>query len=374
VSGLYVHVPFCGSICSYCHFPRTADHDRDARARYVAGVAREFDLRRETCPVLRDGRRELRTAYLGGGTPSQLEPELMADLLAATVERLPRAPDFELTAEANPETLTDATAAAWRDLGIGRVSLGIQSLDRRVLDLLGRACDPATARESLARACRIFPRVSADWIVGPGLEEKALLAELAEAADRGVEHFSVYILELHAGTRLVERIRAGEVVLPPDPVTEALYLAVVAHLDRLGFPQYEVSNFARPGAESRHNQGYWRGRPWLGLGPGAHGYWGRRRYANHPGLAAWHADLDAGRIPEAGVDPLDRSARRLEGLILALRTRAGVALDRLPAGALDLERGVAEGLWELRDGRLVLTPRGFLRIDTIEERLAKLTP
>ena len=159
-----------------------------------------------------------------------------------------------------------------------------------------------------------------------------------------------------------------------DPETESLYLAVVEHLERLGFPQYEVSNFARPGAESRHNRGYWRGRPWLGLGPGAHGFWGHRRYANHGDLTSWHRDLEAGRVPEASVDPLDRSARYLERLILALRTSEGVDLDLLPRGALDLERGRAEGLWDFRSGKLILSPRGFLRIDTIEERLARLTP
>jgi len=374
VSGLYVHVPFCGSICSYCHFPRTADHDAAARARYVAGVRREFSLRRERCAVLRDGRRRLETAYLGGGTPSLLEPSLMADLLAGTVGRLPCAEDLELTAEANPESLDETVATAWRDLGIGRVSLGIQSLEPRVLALLGRAADPATARAALARACRTFARVSADWIVGPGLTRDRLLAELSEAADLGVEHFSVYILELHAGTPLAARVAAGKVALPADAETEALYLAVVDHLGGLGFRQYEVSNFARPGAESRHNRAYWRGRPWLGLGPGAHGYWGRRRYANFPRPEDWHAALDAGRIPEAEVDPLDRAARRLERLILGLRTRRGVPLALIPAGALDLERGRAEGLWELDGRRLALTPRGFLRIDTIEERLAQLTP
>lgn len=374
MSGLYVHVPFCGSLCSYCHFPRTADHDPGARARYVEGVRREFEMRLDRCAVLRDGRRLLETAYLGGGTPSQLEPGLMTDLLAGTVGRLPQASDFELTAEANPETLTEELAGAWRDLGIGRVSLGVQSLDRGVLDLLGRACDPETARTALGRACRTFERVSADWIIGPGLEKSKLLAELDEAVDLGVEHFSVYILELHEGTRLVERVRMGEVVLPPDPVTAALYLSVVDHLEKSGFPQYEVSNFARPGAESRHNRNYWSGRPWLGLGPGAHGFWGRRRYANHRGLKAWHADLVAGRVPEAEVDPLDRSARRLEHLILRLRTARGVAVADLPAGALDLDRGVDEGLWRVEGERLALTPRGFLRIDTIEDRLAKLTP
>jgi len=374
VSGLYIHVPFCGSICSYCHFPRTAEHDARARRRYAEGVCQEFALRWEACSALRGGRRPLETAYLGGGTPSQLEPNLMSDLLAGTVGRLPLARDFELTAEANPETLTGEVATAWREFGINRVSLGVQSLDPMVLDLLGRACDPTTARESLARACRTFERVSADWIVGPGLRRADLLAELEEAADLGVEHFSVYILELHQGTRLAEDVAAGKVALLPDRKTEDLYLSVVDHLERLGFPQYEVSNFARPGAESRHNRNYWRHRPWLGLGPGAHGFWGRRRYANHADLAGWHRDLEGGRVPEASVDPLDRSARRLERLILALRTREGVDLAGLPAGALDLDRGRAEGLWEVRAGNLILTPRGFLRIDTIEDRLARLTP
>ncbi len=372
--GLYIHVPFCGSICSYCHFARTADHGPEIRARYVETVLAEFELRRSRCTILGSGRRLLETCYLGGGTPSELEPELMARLLAGTVGRLGLAPDFELTAEANPETLTEVTARSWFELGISRVSLGVQSLDPGVLKLLGRACDPATAREGLKRACRIFPRVSADWIIGPGLEREALLAELTEAADLGVEHFSVYILELHAGTRLASLADQGVWSPASDRETEQLYLAVIEHLAALGVPQYEVANFARPGAESRHNRNYWLGRPWLGLGPAAHGFWGRRRYANFDSLADWRAAVEEGRLPEAEVDPLDRSARRLERLILALRTRRGVPLELLPRRGWDTEQGLREGLWEVREGRLVLTGRGFLRIDSIEERLAGLTP
>jgi oxygen-independent coproporphyrinogen-3 oxidase len=264
-------------------------------------------------------------------------------------------------------------ATAWRDLGIDRVSLGVQSLDSDVLDLLGRACAPDAAAAALERACRLFPRVSADWIVGPQVTWPRLERELELAAGFGVEHFSVYILELHAGTLLYDRVASGRVVLPPDERVEEIYLAMVGHLADLGFRQYEVSNFARPGAESRHNRNYWRGRPWLGLGPGAHGYWGRQRYANHRDLASWHADIAVGRLPVAGTDPLDPAARRLERLILGLRTTGGVELDRLPAQGLDIERGRREGLWEAEGGRLVLTARGFLRIDSIEAALARLT-
>lgn len=372
--GIYIHVPFCGSICSYCHFARTAEHDPDLHRRYVDGVLRELALRRESCRTLRDNRRALSTCYLGGGTPSLLAPDLMRRLLAGVLAGIPTTADFELTAEANPESLTSDVALAWREIGIGRVSLGVQSLQPEVLKLLGRRCDPATARRALSLACRVFPRVSADWIIGPGLARGPLLAELSEAADLGVEHFSVYILELHRGTRLERRVAAGEVLLPPDHKTEELYLAVVEHLASLGVQQYEVSNFARPGAESRHNRNYWRHRPWLGLGPGAHGYWGRRRYGNLPEIESWLAALAAGRLPEAEVDPLDRQALRLERLILALRTKRGVPLPRLPLGAAELARGQSEGLWTVTADHLVLTSRGFLRIDSIEERLARLTP
>ena len=130
-----------------------------------------------------------------------------------------------------------------------------------------------------------------------------------------------------------------------------------------------MANFARPGAESRHNRAYWRRRPYLGLGPGAHGFWADRRYANHQSLAGWLADLDLGRLPEAGIDPLDLAARRLERVVLALRTREGVPIRWL-AGA-DLGRGLAEGLWRVGNGRLQLTRRGFLRIDGIEEALTR---
>jgi len=371
--GLYIHVPFCGSICSYCHFARTAEHSNELRTRYVDGVLRELALRRQACAVLRVQRRALSTCYLGGGTPSELEPELMERLLEGVLGGFARTEDFELTAEANPESLTPELAHVWRELGIGRVSLGVQSLDAAVLKLLGRQCDPSTARRALALACKVFPRVSADWIIGPGLEREPLLAELSEAATLGVEHFSVYILELHPGTRLERRVEQGDVLLLPDYKTEELYLAVVEHLAGLGVMQYEVANFARPGSESRHNRNYWRHRPWLGLGPGAHGYWGRRRYGNYGEISQWLGALAEGRLPEESVDPLNRRALKLERLILGLRTKRGVPLAQLPPGSLDVPRGQSEGLWDLVDGHLVLTSRGFLRIDSIEERLARLT-
>lgn len=368
--GLYVHVPFCASLCSYCHFVRTADSNPAVRARYVDDLLRELRLRSENCAILRDRSRPLDSAYFGGGTPSLLEPDLATRLLQGTMGTFACAAGFEATLEANPESLDEARIDAWQAAGIGRISLGVQSLRPGVLQLLGRAASPARSREALRLACRRFARVSADWILGPALRTDRLQDELAEAIDLGVEHFSLYILEVHAGTTLERRIAAGQVRLPADAETERLYLAAGEYLESRGIFQYEVANFARPGAESRHNRAYWSGRPYLGLGPGAHSFWGRRRSANESDPARWSARIAAGEMPEAEVDPLDRAARRLERVILALRTARGVPLAWLPAGALDLERGRAEGWWRMAGGRLVLTRPGFLRLDGFEEALA----
>ena len=364
--GLYIHVPFCGSICSYCHFSRTADHQRVIRSRYVDAVIREFDLRWQTCNALR-GQRHLETTYVGGGTPSELEPELMEKMLAGTVGRLKLADNFELTCEANPESFNEEKARRWQAAGVGRISLGVQSLDENVLKLLGRACKPAVARKALQLACDTFERVSADWIIGPGLDRDALLGEVGEALKFGVEHFSLYILELHQGTKLEEKVCAGKVRLSEDEHIEALYLSVVDFLADHGIKQYEVSNFARPGAESRHNGNYWLRKPWMGLGSSAHGCYGPRRYGNISDMDHYMDRVEAGHIPEGMVDPLDLSARLLERIILGLRTSRGVQLSWLDEKSLDLKAGLNGGLWLIEDRYLKLTARGYLLIDSIEE-------
>lgn len=369
--GLYIHVPFCASICAYCHFARTDAHDGALRRRYASAVVREFELRRRECPALAADA-EAATVYVGGGTPSVLEPGLLAEILRGTAGRLSLPADAEVTVEANPESFTPETAAAWLAAGVGRVSLGVQSLDPDVLARLGRRCDPATARRALRLAVDRFPAVSADWILAPGCDARRLADEFREARELGVGHVSFYILELHPGTPLERAIAAGEAAAPDDAETEAAYLAGVEALARLGYRQYEVSNFALPGRESRHNSAYWRRIPYLGLGPGAHGFWGRRRYANHADLRLWCSEVEAGRVPEAEVDLLDREARRLEKLILPLRTCGGIPLDLLPAG-LDTGPGEREGLWRTAGGRLRLTPLGMLRLDDVEAWLAAAT-
>jgi len=373
--GLYIHVPFCASLCAYCHFCRTDRHDADLRRRYVAAVCHEFELRDRQCRLLTGPTaRVAATCYVGGGTPSCLEPDLFVELLAGTWGRVHRAPDAEVTAEANPESLIPETAEAWRASGVNRVSLGVQSLDPAVLAWLGRACDSETAREALRLAGRVFPRVSADWILAPGCDATRLRDEFAEARDLGVGHVSLYILELHVETPLAADVNAGRRSLDTDAVIERTYLAAVEALATLGFAQYEVSNFCLPGQASRHNGAYWRREPYLGLGAGAHGYWGRRRYANHGDLAAYLQATGEDRLPEASRETLDPPARRLEGLILPLRTTAGVDLGDLDVTASWLSHGEDEGLWRVADGQLALTARGMLRIDDVEARLVAASP
>lgn len=368
--GLYIHVPFCNSLCAYCHFCRTDRHDAELRRRYVDAVCREFALRDRKCGLLTGANaRVAATCYVGGGTPSCLEPDLFVELLAGTWGRVQRAPDAEVTAEANPESLTPDTAEAWCAAGVNRVSLGVQSFDPDVLAWLGRACGPETAREALRLAGRVFTRVSADWILAQGCEAGSLRDAFAEARDLGVGHVSLYILELHAGTPLAADVNAGRRRLDEDAVIERTYLEAVDALAGLGFAQYEVSNFCLPGQASRHNGAYWRRAPYLGLGAGAHGYWGRWRYANYGDLRAYLQAVGEDRFPEASWEMLDPAARRLEGVILPLRTATGVDLGDLDVSAAWLSRGEGEGLWRIVDGRLCLTARGMLRIDDVEARL-----
>jgi len=234
--GLYLHVPFCGSICSYCHFNRIAEHSKTFRQQFTESVIDELKLRVSDLP--------LSTIYCGGGTPSQLEPELLTDILASVHSLFKVIDNVEITCEANPESFTEELAEIWQANGVNRISLGVQSFDHGVLKTLGRQCNPETARTALRLATSRFSNVSADWILAPGCNVDQLKSDFSEAAELGVKHISFYILELYDKTKLSDRVSAGEVKMLKDDSIEELYKSGVKILQHLGFQQYEISNFA----------------------------------------------------------------------------------------------------------------------------------
>jgi len=314
---LYLHVPFCRSRCAYCAFYSTTGATPSLLDRYVDGILVELDQDPPGGPW--------DTVYLGGGTPSLLGARRVARLLGS----LPLTGDAECTVEANPEGLRAGDAAAYRDAGVNRLSLGVQSFDDGALRTLGRPHDAATALAAVAEARAAGLRVSLDLIYGlPGQDAQAWTAQLDVAADTGVEHLSAYELSLEPETPLAAAW--------PDGLGDraALFFATHEHLAARGFDGYEVSNFARSErARSRHNLATWAHRAYLGLGPGAHSYLetasGSVRRWNHPDLAAWLAALEGGDAPPRGVETLDAGQRLLERVMLGVRTRDGVDLAAL---------------------------------------------
>lgn len=320
------------------------------------------------------------TVYLGGGTPSALAPEVLAQIVDALSRRLGTA-GARLHLEANPEDVTQESAARWRDLGVRFLSLGVQSFRDDALAFLGRRHDGARARESVGVALAAgFDTVSLDLIYGlPDQTPAEMRHDLDTAISLGPGHLSCYQLTVEPGTVFGNRKAKGRLVELPDPQQADLFLLVHRHLAANGYTAYEVSNFARtPAHRSRHNRKYWLGAPYLGLGPSAHSFDGARtRWWNHRTLSHWRAALDRGEPPVAATEHLDRDALALERLMLGLRTTAGLDLGNFRERfGIDLEQRNAallgsletDGLARRDDGRLALTLEGLAIADGLAGR------
>ncbi len=367
--GVYVHVPFCASRCSYCDFPTVAGRDDRVEA-YVDAVRREIATGQPEAPA------EVDSVYLGGGTPSRLPPKRFRDILRAVHERFDVAPAAEVTLEANPEDLDDARLAAFREAGATRLSLGVQSLDDVVLRAAGRGHGGAEALAAVERARRAgFERVSVDLIAGlPGERLERWGRSVRRAAEAGPDHVSVYLLETDKDSPLGRSIRAGRARAPDDDALAEAYAATVETLAESGFPAYEISNFAPPGARGRHNLKYWRDVPYAAFGLGAHAYFAGARRANRRDLGGYLADLAAGRDPAASVDAWDPIRRVEEALFLGLRVVDGVDLGTLGARyGVDLlraygevwERAIDAGLLRIEGDRATLTAEGRVRSNEV---------
>ena len=371
---LYIHWPFCLAKCPYCDF-NSHVRKRIDQARF--GAVLRAELRWEAARL---GRRRLTSIFFGGGTPSLMDPAIAAALIDEATRLFDASPGLEVTLEANPTSVEAARLAAFRAAGVNRVSVGVQSLDPEALRLLGRQHSAEQAKAALATARGLFPRVSFDLIYArPGQDARAWRAELRQALDLAADHLSLYQLTIEPGTRFEVLHRRGKIVLPDPETGAALYEASAEEAARVGLAAYEVSNYARPGAESRHNLAYWRYQDYAGIGPGAHGRIDlggallatRRHRAPEP----WAALVEArghGSAAEAVVAPQERAREMLlMGLRLAegidpawFARRTGVAL----VDAIDTEilsRAVEAGYLDPDPARLRATPAGRLRLDAL---------
>lgn len=364
---LYIHVPFCIRRCAYCDFA-TAPYDAESADRYVTRLVREL----ERVPA----GATLDTIYLGGGTPTALSERQLATLLEAIVRRVGRA-GAEWTCEANPESVTPEKLRLLRDAGVDRVSLGAQSFEPAVLAALGRDHAPThvfRALELLRRAG--FQRLSLDLMFAAPQETSTQLeADLATLATLDLEHVSAYCLTYEAGTPLTRMRAEGRVTPQTDDVELVQYRIVRERLAAAGLPQYEISNFARPGCESRHNLVYWNGDEYFGLGLGAGSYEaGTRRTATRL-LDEYLSDWGSSPYPPHEAEVLDAEARARERMILGLRLRRGVALaewSRRSGFALEevyrageIPSLIARGLLAADATSLRLTPRGLELADEV---------
>ncbi|NHC12623.1 radical SAM family heme chaperone HemW [Motilibacter deserti] len=369
--GAYLHVPYCTTRCGYCDFNTYTAQELGpgvSRATWVQSIRQEVRL---AARVL-DGRAPaVSTVFFGGGTPTLLPPADLGAALAVVRDELGLAADAEVTTEANPESVDLAYLTALREAGFTRVSFGMQSATPHVLATLDRRHTPGRAQQAVAQARAAgFEQVSLDLIYGtPGETLADWRTTLEAALAAGPDHVSAYALIVEEGTRLAARVRRGEVAVPDDDLMADEYALADELLTAAGLGWYELSNWARPGAECRHNVLYWRSADWWGFGPGAHSHVGGTRWWNEKHPAAWAAVVDAGRSPARAREVLDADDRRVERILLGTRLRDGHPLtDLLPAGAEAAKRQVGEGLLDAAaydEGRVVLTLRGRLLADAV---------
>jgi oxygen-independent coproporphyrinogen-3 oxidase len=369
---LYVHWPFCVSKCPYCDFNSHVRESVDQAAWREALLA---DLAHEAA-LLPD--RRLASIFFGGGTPSLMPPATAAAVIDAASAHWDFAPDIEITLEANPSSVEAARFADLARAGVNRVSLGVQSLDNAALKFLGRAHDVDEALMALGTAQSVFARVSFDLIYAlPGQSEAAWRAELEEALTFGTGHLSLYQLTIEPGTRFAAMAARGELV-PADPDHGAALHELTRELTgAAGVPAYEISNHARPGEESRHNLTYWRYGAYAGIGPGAHGRRNGMATQRHRKPENWLAALarDGHGISEE--TPIAAPDQGIEALLMGLRLREGIDLERIaalagrePVDRARIDRLAARGLLTLDGNRLAATPAGMLLLDGILAEIA----
>jgi putative oxygen-independent coproporphyrinogen III oxidase len=374
---VYVHWPFCAAKCPYCDFNSHVRREPPDQRRFAAAFAREIAATAERAPG-----RTVTSIFLGGGTPSLMEPATVGAILDAIAKHWTVAPDVEVTLEANPSSVEAERFRGYRAAGVNRLSLGVQALNDPDLKFLGRLHDVEQALAAVEIARATFPRLSFDLIYArPGQTPEAWRSELGEALARACDHLSLYQLTIEHGTPFFELHRAGKLVVPDDNAAADLYAVTQEVCDAAGLPAYEISNHAIPGAECRHNLAYWRYDEYAGIGPGAHGRLrladGRHATAAERAPEAWVEKVESWGDGLTVDDVLTAEEEGDELLLMGLRLAEGIDLDRYqrltgreldPARLTDL---LAHGMVErLGGGKLKATRAGFFVLDAVVADLA----
>ncbi len=362
-AGIYLHVPYCTALCSYCDFYRQASPE-GVPGGFADLLLAEASLYAETPPVRID------SLYLGGGTPSLLSDPDLERLLTGLSDRYAIAADTEVTLEANPETFTSERVRRWSEMGINRLSIGVQSFHPDHLRLLGRrAGAERSARAAAMASSSGISNLSVDLMIGiPGQKEEDVGEAVRCIAGLPVTHVSCYLLDLHGGTPLHDAFLEGRVRLPGEESVARFYELLHEGLEGQGFIHYEISNYAKPGYACRHNLKYWTGGDYIGLGPSAHGRFRGWITRNPSSVELWAEPLEKGEFPFEDRHPVSAKMRAEDALIFGLRLSRGVASDRLEeiqhelgVNLTDKVRPLVEaGYAELDEESLRLTPAGFL--------------
>ena len=376
--GFYVHVPYCATRCGYCDFNTYTATELGpgvSRADYAQTAIAEVRLARR---VLTGVERPVDTVFFGGGTPTLLPPADLASILDAIRDEFGLAPDAEITTEANPDSVDRESLVALKRAGFTRLSFGMQSVSPHVLSILERTHTPDRARTAVQWAREVgFEHINLDLIYGaPGETADDFARSLVAAIESGVDHVSAYALVVEDGTRLGRQVARGELAAPDDDVAAQRYEVADDRLSGAGFEWYEISNWARPDGECRHNLGYWNGGSWWGIGPGAHSHVGGVRWWNVKHPTTYAERINAGISPALAREVLTPAARSMETIMLETRLRTGLPIEALSGeGLAAARRANADGLVEsgpLSHGRVTLTRRGRLLGDRVIASLVDL--
>lgn len=364
MAGVYIHIPFCKSRCKYCDFFSTTQLSQ--QQAYIEALLTEWQDRQDELT------QEVRTIYIGGGTPSVLGDEAMRRLGDEVMRRWAighgRGGEIEVTMEANPGDISLARAQAWRAMGINRLSIGIQSLDDGLLQLIGRRHTAEQARQAVAMAQAAgFDNISIDLMYAlPSQTMEQWQNDVAQALQLGVQHISSYGLIYEEGTVLTHMLEQGQITAVDEDTEMAMYDYLVETLTAKGYEHYEVSNFALPGRQSQHNSSYWNDTPYIGLGAGAHSYDGHQRQWNICDVNQY-IEQAMGHCLQPEREVLTDEQRRTEKLMLGLRTQQGVEKQWVNQEAA--QTYIQQGLLIESKGRLTATTQGFHILNRIIEDL-----